>query len=82
MSFGFFEILKRKIKSSRLKFTAAGTADDDEFTLDSEVKGLSFGFYIQGPALYEFSVYLFFQSEGEAASILPSFFLIYRPIDY
>ena len=75
--------MKRKIKSSRLKFTAAGTADDDEFTLDSEVKGLSFGFYIQGPAPYEFSVYLFFQSEGEAAaSILPFFFLIYRPIDY
>jgi hypothetical protein len=68
-----------------LKFTAAGTADDDEFTLDSEVKGLSFGFYIQGPAPYEFSVYLFFQSEGEAAaSILPSFPYIppYRLLKY
>jgi hypothetical protein len=57
-----------------LKFTAAGTADDDEFTLDSEVKGLSFGFYIQGPAPYEFSVYLFFRVRGR---LLLLFFLLF-----
>ena len=51
--------------------------DGDEFTLDYEVKGLSFRFYIRtGLLAYEFSSTFEERGRGEA----DSFFFHYRPV--